>query len=121
MNKKNYIDKIELILNTSGKYITRKEKDMILDYVNYFKTKNNVIEDKNIELVIEIEKLDNDIKELLKENENKEKVIKAQDSIIKEVREEVRIYEEQSNDGATNELDNYVFVQRLKNVLDKGE
>lgn len=66
MNKKNYIDKIELILNTSGKYITRKEKDMILDYVNYFKTKNNVIEDKNIELVIEIERLNNIINELEK-------------------------------------------------------
>ena len=64
MNKKNYIDKIELILNTSGKYITRKEKDMILDYANYFKTKNNVIEDKNIELVIEIERLNNIINEL---------------------------------------------------------
>ena len=34
----------------------------------------------------EIERLHNDIKELLKENGNKEKVIKAQDSIIKEVR-----------------------------------
>lgn len=64
MNKKNYIDKIELILNTSGKYITRKEKDMILDYVNYFKTKNNVIEDKNIELVIEIERLNNIINDI---------------------------------------------------------
>ena len=34
----------------------------------------------------EIERLNNDIKELLKENSNKEKVIKAQDNIIKEVR-----------------------------------
>lgn len=42
-------------------------------------------------------------------------------NIIKEVREEVKTYEEQSNDGTTNELDNYVFVQRLKKVLDKGE
>ena len=64
MNKKNYIDKIELILNTSGKYITRKERDMILDYANYFKTKNNVIEDKNIELVIEIERLNNIINQI---------------------------------------------------------
>lgn len=64
MNKKNYIDKIELILNTSGKYITRKERDMILDYVNYFKTKNNVIEDKNIELVIEIERLNKKLENL---------------------------------------------------------
>ena len=35
----------------------------------------------------EIERLNNDIKELLKENSNKEKVIIAQDNIIKEVRE----------------------------------
>ena len=64
MNKKDYIDKIELILNTSGKYITRKERDMILDYANYFKTKNNVIDDKNTELVIEIERLNNIINDL---------------------------------------------------------
>ena len=38
----------------------------------------------------EIERLNNDIKELLKENENKEKVIKAQDNIIKEVREYIK-------------------------------
>lgn len=51
-----------------------------------------------------------------------EEIIRMYDekeNIIKEVREEVRIYEEQSKDGITNELDNYVFVQRLKNVLDK--
>jgi hypothetical protein len=45
--------------------------------------------------------------------------IERLENIIKEARKEVRIYEEQSNDGTTNELDNYVFVQRLKNVLDK--
>ena len=45
--------------------------------------------------------------------------LQQKENIIKEVREEVRIYEEQSNDGTTNELDNYVFVQRLKKVLDK--
>ena len=44
---------------------------------------NILLEEKNKE----IERLNNDIKELLKENENKEKVIKAQDNIIKEVRE----------------------------------
>ena len=47
--------------------------------------------------------------------------LQQKENIIKEVREEVKIYEEQSNDGATNELDNYVFIQRLKKVLDKGE
>ena len=45
--------------------------------------------------------------------------LQQKENIIKEVRGEVRIYEEQSNDGTTNELDNYVFVQRLKKVLDK--
>lgn len=47
--------------------------------------------------------------------------IQQKENIIKEVREEVKIYEEQSNDGTTNELDNYVFIQRLKNLLDEGE
>lgn len=55
----------------------------------------------------------------IKKEYNKE--IERLHSIIKEVREEIRIYEEQSKDGVTNELDNYVFVQRLKNALDKGE
>ena len=41
-------------------------------------------------LIGEIERLNNDIKVLLKENENKEKVIKAQDNIIKEVREYIK-------------------------------
>ena len=50
-----------------------------------------------------------------------EQQLQQKENIIKEVREEVRIYEEQSNDGITNELDNYVFVQKLKNVLDKVE
>lgn len=47
----------------------------------------------NIKLENKIERLNNDIKELLKENENKEKVIKAQDNIIKEVREYIGIDE----------------------------
>lgn len=48
----------------------------------------DVVEYKEYQkLYKEIERLNNDIKELLKENGNKEKVIKAQDSIIKEVRE----------------------------------
>ena len=51
----------------------------------------------------------------------KDKEIERLNNIIDKVREEVRIYEEQSKDGITNELDNYVFIQRLKNVLNKGE
>lgn len=37
----------------------------------------------------EIERLNNDIKELLKENSNKEKVILKQDNIINEIEKEV--------------------------------
>lgn len=59
--------------------------------------------------------------ELFDEMESWKKDCKQKGNIIKEVREEVRIYEEQSNDGTTNELDNYVFVQRLKKVLDKED
>lgn len=51
--------------------------------------------------------------------ENLYNLLQQKENIIKEIKEEVKIYEEQSNDGATNELDNYVFLQRLKNVLDK--
>ena len=45
--------------------------------------------EENIKMDLEIERLNNEIKTLLKENGNKEKVIKAQDNIIKEVRERV--------------------------------
>lgn len=63
----------------------------------------------------------NRIKEMNKRLDEREQEIERLHSIIKEVREEVRIYEEQSKDGITNELDNYVFIQRLKIVLDKEE
>lgn len=71
---------------------------------------NIVYEDTLLEITPELMK-----KTILKQD----KEIERLHTIIKEVREEVRIYEIQSNDGVTNELDNYVFVQRLKNVLDK--
>lgn len=67
--------------------------------------------DKNVSFIIR-----EDTKPTYEELENQ---LQQKENIIKEVREEVRIYEEQSNDGTTNELDNYVFVQRLKKVLDK--
>lgn len=67
----------------------------------------------------EIKKLEELLANDRKIIEDNYKEIERLHTIIKEVREEVRIYEIQSNDGATNELDNYVFVQRLKNVLDK--
>ena len=59
----------------------------------------------------EIERLNNDIKELLKENGNKEKVIIAQDNIIKEVREYI-------NKIPTQPVIR-VFKKELLEILDK--
>ena len=64
------IEKIELILNTGSRYITNDEKAHIIDYIEYLKSKNNIVESKNIELVIENERLNNipnKIKEYLKQ------------------------------------------------------
>lgn len=41
--------------------------------------------------------------------------------ILSEIKEEVIVYEKQSNYGITNELDNHVFIQRMKKLLDKVE
>lgn len=96
-------------------------KEKIINYIETLEAKSLQVDDyfkQRNELYIENQKKDKLIsslrQHLIEEHNQKE-------NIIKEVREEVRIYEEQSKDGITNELDNYVFVQRLKNVLDKGE
>lgn len=69
----NFIDTIKIELKRkTPKELSEKICELVAD---------NIIKDN------EIERLNNDIKVLLKENENKEKVIKAQDNIIKEVRE----------------------------------
>lgn len=54
----------------------------------------------------EIERLNNDIKVLLKENENKEKVIKAQDNIINELEKEsyLGMLENQNNNDYSKGL-----------------
>lgn len=66
----------------------------------------------------EIERLNNDIKELLKENENKEKVIKVQDNIIKEVREKIKEfcwdYEYETYSNMTSDE-----IKELAELLDK--
>lgn len=54
--------------------------------------------DEEQELIDEIERLNNDIKALFKENSNKEKVIIAQDNIIKEVRECINRYAIENED-----------------------
>ena len=72
--------------------MTNEEVQEIIDRAEdeYDRLKDRVHEQYD-----EIERLNNDIKELLKENSNKEKVIIAQDNIIKEVRE----YIEKNKEG----------------------
>lgn len=41
--------------------------------------------------------------------------------ILSEIKDEVTIYEKQSNYGITNELDSHVFIQKMKKLLDKVE
>ena len=77
------------------------------EYVMLQNASDEVEEEKNKE----IERLNNDIKVLLKENENKEKVIKAQDNIIKEVREYI-------NKIPTQPVIR-VFKKELLEILDK--
>ena len=69
------------------------------------------LDSENFDLENEIERLNNDIKVLLKENENKEKVIKAQDNIIKEIREYI-------NKIPTQPVIR-VFKKELLEILDK--
>lgn len=56
----------------------------------------------------EIERLNNDIKELLKENSNKEKVIKIQDNIINKANEYIKVCK--SNDMG-------IRYQRIEEIL----
>ncbi len=39
--------------------------------------------------------------------------------ILSEIKEEVTIYEKQSNYGITNELDSHVFIQKMKKLLER--
>lgn len=69
---------------------------------------------KVYDMAEEIERLNNDIKELLKENGNKEKVIKAQDNIIKEVREYI-----ETKTLCFAPLKNYQVGKDILEILDK--
>ena len=85
----------------------------------------SVISEENDKLRKEIERLNNDIKVLLKENENKERVIKAQDNIIKEVREYIEKSKSKLPLGIndfTCEMvysDEVVLANELLEILDK--
>ena len=79
---------------------------------------NNMCE-QNIKMDLEIERLNNDIKVLLKENENKEKVIKAQDNIIKEFEDFITNVDSHINLGDESEefilvRDKWLELQELK-------
>lgn len=83
-----------------------------LDYVEA--TKQMSIRDNQIKKMYEeIDRLNNDIKILLKENENKEKVIKAQDNIIKKAREYI-IYWHYRNDFRINSFTTGVKEELLE-------
>ena len=89
----------------------------LLNKVNEnIETLNNLVQDKEY-----FKKLDERIEKANNYIQKQKQEIERLNNIINEAIEEVRIYEVQSKDGITNELDNYVFVQRLKNVLNKGE
>lgn len=83
--------KVNYVLMYGTPYIKYREFETFEDVSKFLVNKSivNYTIFKKLEDEEEVEMIyrDNDIKVLLKENENKEKVIKAQDNIIKEVRE----------------------------------
>lgn len=60
-------------------------------------------------------------KELVDTNKKLKRDNRYLRKILSEIREEVTIYEKQSNYGITNELDSHIFIQRIKKMLNKGE
>lgn len=76
------------------------------------KTENEQLKEWLLIANKENERLNNDIKELLKENSNKEKVIIAQDNIIKEVRECINHY------AIENEDYSKIYNDEEKELLD---
>ena len=79
--------------------IETTEKVEYEDLLKNYYEKMEIIEEQDKE----IERLNNDIKELLKENGNKEKVIKAQDNIINELE---KYLIEQVEKSYSNDYDN---------------
>ena len=83
--------KVNYVLMYGTPYIKYREFETFEDVSKFLVNKSivNYTIFKKLEDEEEVEMIyrDNDIKVLQKENENKEKVIKAQDNIIKEVRE----------------------------------
>ena len=60
-------------------------------------------------------------KEVIDNNRKLQRDNRYLKKILSDIREEVTIYEKQSNYRITNELDNHVFIQKMKKLLDKVE
>lgn len=58
-------------------------------------------------------------KDLIDNNKRLQRDNRYLRKILSEIREEVAIYEKQSNYGITNELDSHVFIQRVKKLLER--
>lgn len=58
-------------------------------------------------------------KDLIDNNKRLQRDNRYLRKIISEIKEEITIYEKQSNYGITNELDNHVFIQRVKKLLER--
>ena len=58
-------------------------------------------------------------KDLIDNNKRLQRDNRYLRKIIAEIREEVTIYEKQSNYGITNELDSHVFIQKMKKLLER--
>ena len=60
-------------------------------------------------------------KEVIDNNRKLQRDNRYLKKILSDIRKEVTIYEKQNNYGITNELDNHVFIQKMKKLLDKVE
>ena len=60
-------------------------------------------------------------KEVIDNNRKLQRDNRYLKKILSDIRKEVTIYEKQINYGITNELDNHVFIQKMKKLLDKVE
>lgn len=60
-------------------------------------------------------------KDLIDNNKRLQRDNRYLRKILSEIREEVTIYEKQSNYGITNELDSHIFIQKMKKLLERVE
>ena len=58
-------------------------------------------------------------KDLIDNNKRLQRDNRYLRKILSEIKEEVTLYEKQSNYGITNELDSHVFIQKMKKLLER--